>query len=138
VEKGNTYHNSALCAGVCERSYYTWIEKAEKSKQENIYTQFLQALKKAKAEAEKRNVTIIQAASIETWQAAAWWLERRNPSEYGRKERVEHELFGKEGAPPITYSLEAENAALIKVLQTPELLKQAKKLLNESDTKESD
>ena len=32
----------------------------------------------------------ITVASETTWQASAWWLERRRPNDWGRKERVEH------------------------------------------------
>ena len=37
-----------------------------------------------------RNVTIIQqAAGNGQWQAAAWWLERSMPNQYGRKIQAE-------------------------------------------------
>ena len=35
---------------------------------------------------------IIHDASETTWQAAAWWLERRFPDRWGRKQR--HEISG--------------------------------------------
>jgi len=41
---------------------------------------------KARADAVVRNVTLIQKAAQDgSWQAAAWWLERAVPGQYGRK-----------------------------------------------------
>jgi hypothetical protein len=45
-----------------------------------------------KAEGEAKGIyesKIAQAADAGTWQAAAWWLERRHPDEYSRRDRVE-------------------------------------------------
>ena len=44
----------------------------------------------ARAEAETRNVFLIQKAAKDgTWQAAAWWLERTSPKRWGRFVRTE-------------------------------------------------
>jgi len=37
-----------------------------------------------------RNVGIIKTAAETTWTAAAWWLERRRPADFGKRERHEH------------------------------------------------
>lgn len=43
-------------------------------------------LKKARADAIVRNVTYVQRAAADgAWQAAAWWLERTVPDQYGKK-----------------------------------------------------
>jgi len=44
-----------------------------------------------------RNVAIIETAAPRNWQAAAWWLERKNYDRWGRKERTE--LVGEGGGP---------------------------------------
>lgn len=67
-----------------------WGEK----KQTGIYFEFFEAIKKAEAIAEARNVTIIQSAAKDSWQAAAWWLERKHPDEWGRKEQ--HKIMSRE------------------------------------------
>ncbi len=67
--------------GIDETTYYRWMKTAEKNADENknsIYRQFYQSIKRAEAEAELRNVTIIQNAAKGTWQAAAWYLERKH------------------------------------------------------------
>ena len=37
----------------------------------------------------RRNIGLIQKAAEKTWQASAWWLERRYNEEYGKRERID-------------------------------------------------
>lgn len=48
-------------------------------------------MEKAEAMAEATYSTIVAnaAADPKNWTAAAWWLERRHPSDYARREKVE-------------------------------------------------
>ena len=59
--------------------------------------QFRQAVLKAQADAEVRNVAIVEQAATRSWQAAAWWLERKHNARWGRKER--QEISGPDGSP---------------------------------------
>lgn len=52
--------------------------------------EFLDAVKKAEEEAVVRNVAIINKAASTSWQAAAWWLERRRPADFSIKQLQEH------------------------------------------------
>ena len=45
---------------------------------------FSVAIKKAEAECKVARIQTILNASDKSWQAAAWWLERRYGDEYGR------------------------------------------------------
>jgi len=75
LRAGNTQKVSALYAGIDETTFYRWMQN---------YASFASAIKKAEADAEVSAVAIIKKAMPETWQAAAWWLERRKPDDYGR------------------------------------------------------
>ena len=81
LRAGNT--RTAAAAGA-ELSYETlrrWLAGNE---------EFRAALEKAEAEAETRFVRQIERAVTDgTWQAAAWWLERRRPGDWGRRERID-------------------------------------------------
>lgn len=47
-----------------------------------------ETLKKARADAIVRNVTVVQkAAQNGNWSAARWWLENHLPEVYGRKDK---------------------------------------------------
>ena len=77
VETGATYRHAAASVGVSERTLHDWQVR---------HPQFSQALKTAEAMACMAAVgTIRRAAEAGTWQAAAWYLERRYPAEYGRR-----------------------------------------------------
>ena len=49
-----------------------------------LHVAFVDAVEKAKAEAVKHHVGIIREAAVDSWQAAAWHLERTQPALYGR------------------------------------------------------
>src|SRR5438045_3303255 len=80
---GNTRTDAAAYAAVHRDTFYDWLANPT----------FSDAVEKAEAEAKVRAVgQIIRAAHNGTWQAAAWWLERRYPREYGRHEQVDVQL----------------------------------------------
>lgn len=71
--------------------------KRGESSQKGTYFEFFESVKKAEAQAVARNVAVIQSAAKDSWQAAAWWLERKYPQEWGKKDRLEH--VGKDDEP---------------------------------------
>ncbi len=77
----------AHALGVAETAWYDWIKRGERGDNE-ILVKFYESVKRAKAEAVKRNVMLIQKAAVNNWQAAAWWLERTHPKEFGRKDKM--------------------------------------------------
>ena len=83
VRAGLRYREAALAAGIDERTFYNWKRRGEEAKS-GIYFQFFQSLKEAEARGELALLARIQAASQETWQAAAWILERRHRERWGR------------------------------------------------------
>ena len=54
-------------------------------------------VEKAEDQAKGTYEAVIAKAVDKNWQAAAWWLERRHPAEYARREKVE--MTGKDGGP---------------------------------------
>lgn len=77
---GNTRTDAALAAGVSRGAIAEWCRR---------YPAFLSAVEKAEAEARLRFVGIIATAARTRWQAAAWFLERRVPAEWGRRESLD-------------------------------------------------
>lgn len=57
---------------------------------------FGDAVKKAEAECEARCVAHVLKAAPNTWQAAAWWLERRRKEVYGRFLNVDLSNLGED------------------------------------------
>lgn len=82
-------------AGICEATFYVWMEKAEKdvasgkTSKESKYVKLLEDIKKARATCQANHLlTIQQAATGGSWQASAWILERRFPNDFGNNSNV--------------------------------------------------
>lgn len=87
IEAGNYQKHVAQALGVSEETWYRWMREGEQRKSA-LKRKFYEEIKKAEARAVARNVALIQKAAQDgNWQAAAWWLERKYPDEWGRKER---------------------------------------------------
>ncbi len=109
IQMGNFLETAAAYVGISVSTLRDWIRRGEReaqrlstknarsNKTEEPYLEFSAAIKKAQAEGEIRDVLLIGNAARETWQAAAWRLERRFPDRWGRKEK--HELSGPSGGP---------------------------------------
>lgn len=78
VRNGITIKSMCKSVNIGERTYYDWMRDN---------SQFSQSIKRAESERDT-NIksiaihTIIQAMLDGTWQAAAWWLERKFASEF--------------------------------------------------------
>jgi hypothetical protein len=87
LKAGNTRRDSYVYAGVSGDTFARWLE---------IYPEFAEDVAKSEAIVTLRNVGLIQkAAQNGTWQAAAWWLERKHKAEWSS--RVEQ--TGADGSP---------------------------------------
>jgi hypothetical protein len=105
LQAGNYVEVSCAYAGLAVATIYQWMDKGRKEKEriangedpdptQSSYVEILEAIEKARANAVVANVAVIQqAARSGTWQAAAWWLERTNPQQFGR--RVQAEVTGR-------------------------------------------
>jgi len=89
IRNGNTYDAAANYGGVTYSIYREWMKRGEDEGVGDFFD-FFEAVKKAEAEAEVESVALIRRSAKEgQWQAAAWFLERRKPSEWGRRDRHE-------------------------------------------------
>ena len=94
VKTGVPYTHACELAGIAYQTFLNWQEWGEEGK--SPYLEFLEELKTARAEAVTSRVRrISEAAKNGVWQADAWWLERQEPKEFGKREAVE--LTGKDG-----------------------------------------
>lgn len=88
IEAGNTYARAAAYGGIEYKTFRNWMAAGEKSTR-SPYVPFFQAVKEAETKAEMAHVATIENASKRSWMAAAWWLERRYPQEWGRRDSVD-------------------------------------------------
>lgn len=102
LEAGHGGAEAARLAGIGKTSYYEWLQRAradEQAGQETIYTTFAERVAEAEAKLEETQLSRIQAAAENPkgWTAAAWLLERRFPSRWSLRGRLE--LAGADGEP---------------------------------------
>lgn len=101
VVAGLGLNRAAGYAGVPERTVKGWLARGRAAIEaaddnaapvpdsERKYADFARDIDSARSRAVARNVTIIQEAAPQDWRAAAWWLERAHPDDYGRAARME-------------------------------------------------
>lgn len=112
IEVGATYELAAQFGGVCYDTFNNWMRRgeAEQARRDNPrvqegtkvwddeqpYLQFFEAVKSAEGKAAIKWLALIDKAASDSWQAAAWKLERRYPETFGRRV-VQQEVSGKDG-----------------------------------------
>lgn len=119
ISAGTTQKDAVLAAGIDITSYHRWLNRGEEET-EGIYREFRQAVLRAKNLAQfkyedvilkaangefdpiiekkivdkdgKKEITITERHVLPDWRAAAFWLERKIPDVYGRKDNVKVDL----------------------------------------------
>ena len=91
IRAGNFAAVAAGYAGICESTFYRWIQKGKEAKS-GIYCEFREAIKSAENESEVRAVAHIQKHMTKNWQAAMTYLERKHPDRWGRRDRLKVEI----------------------------------------------
>lgn len=108
---GNTRRAAAAVADISKDTFYRMLDDAT----------FRTAVEKAEAEAEAAHVTVIaKAANDGTWQASAWWLERRKHEDYAQRSKVDMSIDIKR---------EVERIAAANGLDPDEVLAEAERVL---------
>jgi len=88
IKLGMPLKFAAEAAGICEKTFYLWMEKGE-NEGKGKYHDFFVYCNNCKSIGVKLHLTLITKAANEgSWQASAWILERRHPEEFGRKDKV--------------------------------------------------
>lgn len=84
--------------GIHQSTWYNWMQEGEEAKT-GLKREFFERIKKAESFAEIKNVQQIQKASEDNWQASAWYLERKFPERWGKRDKYSLEHTGKDGDP---------------------------------------
>lgn len=83
LRHGMTRRAAAAYAGMSRTTFYRMMDADKGS--------LVASVENAEGEAEAAYTKLVANAASEpkNWTAAAWWLERRHPDSFGRKDRVE-------------------------------------------------
>lgn len=86
---GCTRKDAALSAGITYDTFNGWMNRGESEKRGKFF-QFFHAVTVAEAEARKKyTATIAQAAAAGDWRAAETFLKRRDPDNWGDRQRID-------------------------------------------------
>jgi len=96
IKAGAYVETAAAYAGVGKSTFFSWMTKGRKGDKQ-VYKDFVDAVERAMAAAEMRDVVTITRAAESQWQAAAWRLERKFPSRWGRRQHLA--ITGEDGGP---------------------------------------
>lgn len=94
--------DAAKNAGISYKTFRDWY---------NNKPRFKEAIEEAEEEYRLSTKTMAKQSIVtffsQSWQAAAWWLERNFPDEFGKRDKVYQEVTGKDGGPiqQTTYNL---------------------------------
>ena len=116
LKLGYYQEDAAVMAGISTSTYYEWMKKGEEAQKAlesgdstslpaipegeegeivDMFQEFSDAVKRARAEAEGAHIrNIRKAADNGSWQASAWWLERSFPKKWGKRSALD--IFGGE------------------------------------------
>ena len=85
IKAGVPIKHAAISHGITEVTFYNWYNKGKKAKK-GKFRDFYNYVEEAKSIAITLRARRIYKAGQANWQADAWWLERVDPENFGRKD----------------------------------------------------
>lgn len=100
LRSGAYLETAAAGAGVSKTTVHSWLKRAEDEDDSGPpFVAFRRDVEEARAKAEMDAIHVVLAAAPQTWQAAAWYLERAFPARWGRRTVIETEPVSPENQP---------------------------------------
>ena len=85
LREGNTQEDSARLAGISVETYHNWLKR---------YQEFKNGVEANESINKKKTLKLLQKHGKKSWQALAWWLERRFYGDYMAKSSTKIEGNG--------------------------------------------
>lgn len=152
IRAGNYIETACAYVGINKTTFYDWLKRGAREKErlaknpnarpkksEQPFVELSNAVEKALAQAEIRDVAIIGKAAEENWQAAAWRLERKFPERWGRKERLTADLnHSGQVLNHGQYEIRVEHNIVSELLEDEEARELIKRLIRKRNTNKRD
>ena len=97
IRAGNDVVVAAQLAGIAQSTFYEWQRRGRTGEQP--YARFGERLEQALAHAEAYAVSIVRRSMVGDARHAQWWLERKHPERWGRRQPPPPDPFA---AGPVT------------------------------------
>ena len=103
LQRGLTQTDACAAVGLARSTFYDWLARGrdltlanpdQMTIEELRLSEFSDAVAGARARAKADALAAIRLGMRDDWRAAAWFLERSFPAEYGRRDHVEIESAG--------------------------------------------
>lgn len=91
IKAGVPIKHASISHGISESTFYNWFDKGRDAKS-GKFKKFYDKIQEAKSVAITLRARRIYKAGKDNWQADAWWLERVDPTNFGRKDRHEVDM----------------------------------------------
>ena len=93
IKAGVPIKHAAISHGITEVTFYNWYNQGKTAKT-GAKKKFYDKVEEAKSVAITLRARRIYKAGETSWQADAWWLERVDPTNFGRKDthRIEADV----------------------------------------------
>ena len=91
IKAGVPIRHAAIAHGITDATFYNWYNKGAEAKS-GKFRQFHDKVEEAKSVAITLRARRIYKAGETSWQADAWWLERVDPTNFGRKDTHEVDM----------------------------------------------
>ena len=85
IKAGVPIKHASISHGISESTFYNWFNKGRDAKS-GKFKKFYDNIQEAKSVAITLRARRIYKAGEMSWQADAWWLERVDPTNFGRKD----------------------------------------------------
>lgn len=85
IKAGVPIKHAAIAHGITRTTFYDWYNKGEQAKS-GKFKKFHDKVEEAKSVAVTLRARRIYKAGETSWQADAWWLERVDPDNFGKKD----------------------------------------------------
>lgn len=85
IKAGVPIKHAVISHGISETTYYRWYDKGKEAKS-GKFRNFYDKIQEAKSVAVTLRARRVYKAGETSWQADAWWLERVDPENFGRKD----------------------------------------------------
>jgi transposase len=97
LDAGAYQRDAATYAGISPRTFYGWLNRAREAEEaldrgepvesvDRDLVAFLHMVEGARARVAVDLLTVVQTAARRDWRAAAWFLERSYPEQWGKRE----------------------------------------------------
>lgn len=87
LEDGRYREVACKLAGIDRKTLLNWLKRGERERS-GLYRDLYLAVEQAEAKAEEFHLRNIKTASAKNWFASAWYLERKHPERWAKRDPV--------------------------------------------------